>query len=135
MSLDIDKLKEQNQQELPKLAKPYQLAVYAIPEDQWEAFIGMMRDNLPLMPDVLELLERTASEHSLNQQARSIQSMLTELSKQAGKHQDESLKRSREMELSLEKRLSQVHRSIKIWLLTGFLLLLISLVLLVILVR
>ena len=120
MSLDIEALKTKNSQELPRMDKPYQLAVYAIPEEQWAAFTKLMQRNLPLLPEVLEYAEQSATESNLNQQVRSLQSSITELSRQAGKDHDSSLKRLRDLEISLSKQLGDLWWKIRIWLSVGF---------------
>ena len=135
MSLDIEALKAKNSQELPKLDEPYQLKVLAIPERQWTAFTALLHKNLPMLPTALELLNQTASEHNLNEKTRRLHDQLTELSLQAGKHHDICSKNLNALEISLAKQITQLRRAIKIWLLTGFLSLVIFLGLLVILAR
>jgi len=135
MSLNLDQLKERNSQELSKLEKPYQLAVYAIPEEQWEVFTGLMKDNLTLLPTIASELRHSAAEKTLSENTRLIQLSLAELSKQDGKHHDESWKHLNDLEQNLMRRLDSLTKELPIMLLTGFLSLLILLGLLVIFVR
>ena len=143
MSSSIDKLKEQNRQELDRLDEPYQLKTYAIPEKHWKTFLGLMQSNLPLLPKIAEEMRYNSSEHTLNQSTQAIQSTLADLSSQAGRNHDESSKRLRglekslteSLERSLENRLFLLWKKIKTWLLTGFISLGILLGLLVILAR
>ena len=135
MSLDIEALKAKNSQELTKLDEPYQLKVLAIPERQWAALNTLLQKNLPLLPSVLELLEQTASEHNLNEKTRRLHDQLTELSSQAGKNHDSCSRNLSKQEASLTNQITQLRRTIIIWLLTGFLSLAVFLGLLVILAR
>jgi len=80
-------------------------------------------------------LNNGARESVLSPERFTAELTLAELSRQAGKHQDESLKRLRELELSAANRLAEFRKEVKIWLLTGFISLPILLGLLVILVR
>ncbi len=131
MSLPIDKLKERNQQELPKLDKPYQLAVYAVPQEQWESMTSLLGSNLPLLTEIASEIQRNASEHNLTEKSKAIQSSLTELSQQAGKNHDKHSKNLRELERAMLDHADRLYRRFQLWLLTGFLSLAILLGLLV----
>jgi hypothetical protein len=97
--------------------------------------MSLLGSNLPLLAGIAEEIQCNASERNLNEKARLLQSTLADLSKQAGSCHDKTSKDLREMEIYIRKRLMEIHRSIRLWLLTGFLSLAILLGSLVILVR
>ncbi len=135
MSLAIDKLKERNQQELLKLDKPYQLAVYAVPQEQWESMTSLLGSNLPLLTEISSEIRQNASERNVNEKTKAIQSSLTELSKQAGKNHDKHSQNLREQERAMLELADNLYKRLRLWVFTGFISLAILLGLLVILSR
>ena len=79
--MDYEKMKRQNAADTAVLDKPYQSVVYAIPQEHWIVMMRLMKQ----MPEIL-----SSSEQCRNQ--------IRELSSQAGRTQEQSLQRLKELE-------------------------------------
>lgn len=131
--MDYEKLKSNNQQELSKLDKPYQLAVYALPQEQWEALLTLLQSNLPLLPEVLQAQKQAASQNSLRQHSQKMQTALNDLSRQGGRNYAEICRRFQELEQSVREDMEEERKKLQAWMMRGFLFLTALLALLVIL--
>ena len=99
MSLNIETLKEKNQANTEQLNKPYQPLVYAVPQDQWEAMLSLMKDNLTTLPTMTATLKSLPTARTLQDtserivskvilQGDNLRSDFQSVSRQVGKNQE-----------------------------------------------
>jgi len=88
--LDYEKLKRQNAADTAALNQPYQPVVYAIPQEHWIVMMRLMKQ----LPEIL-----SATEQCRNQ--------IREMSSQAGRTQEQSSQRLKELEDLLYRQAQQ----------------------------
>jgi len=130
--LDYEQLKHKNSTDTQEVNRAYPPENYWIPKGQWNSIVNLLTRNLPLLPEILEIVDALAVEEtmrlyyqatkkSLEDLGREQSSHQREMASQVGKMNEQNSRWVRDLEALLKNQVEQNQRNLwkkMIWILT-----------------
>ena len=131
--MDLEQLKHRNSADTQEVSRAYPPENYWIPKGQWNSIANLLTRNLPLLPEILEIMDTLATDEnmrrfyqatkqSLEEIAREQHSQQREMSSQVGKMNEQNSSWRRDMEAFLRNQTEQFQESLwkkLTWILIG----------------